>query len=121
MGEVTKEDFELFQREVKKWQGILGLQSWEIACVLGGTDNENRAECLSYNPSRLATIFVADKWDDRDLNPAETIKSTAFHEVVEILMHQLRTFAQFSMNEELVDKEVHKIIRTLEFALFPKY
>jgi len=118
----TKKDFEIFKKEVKKWQDILGLQGWEIVCVHGGTDKENRAEYLTHITGRICTIYLADDWDGIADNKCDrAIKQTAFHEVVELSLQDLRNYAQYYINEDLVDEATHKIVRMLENVLFPKY
>ena len=118
----TKKDFEIFKKEVKKWQDILGLQDWEISCVHGGADEDSRANYLTNIAGRLCTIFLADNWDGCFEDKTErAIKQVAFHEVVELSLHDLRVYALYFINEQFVDEAIHKIVRMLENVLFPKY
>jgi len=117
--ETTKEDFELFKKECKKWINIYGLKTWEI-CFVHGSLTENRAECYADLNNRIASMYFGKEWEDVEKNDP-TIKLNAFHETTELFLGEIRDMANQGIAYEKVDKEIHKIIRTLENVLFPKY
>ena len=100
----------------------MGLQDWTINYVHGETDENSRASYLTNIASRLCTIFFTDDWDGCLEEKTELgIKQIAFHEISELLVHDLRIFALYFVNEQFVEEATHKIVRTLENVLFPKY
>ena len=118
----TKKDFELFQKECRRWQDILGLKDWEIVCVHGQTDSDNLAEYQSNGAGRICTIYFTDDWgNDHRVKDARSVKQTAFHEVAELLLVELRNMALQHASWERVDGATHKVVRTLENVLFPEY
>jgi len=122
MAKTTKKDFAIFEKEVKKWQNILGLQDWTIHCVHGETNEKSRADYLTNIAGRLCTIFFTDDWDGIFEEKTELgIKQVAFHEVAELSIHDLRIYALYFINEQFVEEATHKVVRMLENVLFPKY
>lgn len=118
-GRLLKKDFELFKKEALRWVDILGLKDWEWHFIFGDCDKSNRAEYLTNKSGRMVTIWLSDHWKD-DKSPRE-IKKTAFHEVAEIMLQNLRQLAMRDSSYEVVDEATHKVIRILENVLFPKY
>lgn len=119
-GRLLRKDFEDFQKEVKKWQDILGLQNWEIHCIFGDCHKSNRAEFVANPRGRVATIWLNNMWSE-DAKSKEMIRKTAFHEVAEIWLQDLVGMASIYVSEAMVEVETHKIVKTLENVLFPKY
>ena len=119
--ELTKKDFEIFVKEALKWVEILGLKSWEWHFVFGKCSEDSRAEYHVQGAARIVTVWLNDFWDDIVKKSNEEIKKTAFHEVTEVMMYDLRGLALRDSNYTRVDVATHKIVRTLENVLFPKY
>ena len=119
MAKTTKKDFELFKKECEKWIEIIGLKDWHIWYEHGGTDEGNIAEFITDSAGRACSIWFADEisGDKTDYD----VKSTAFHEIIEIYMIDLRNMALESCSRERVDSATHRVVRMLENVLFPKY
>lgn len=119
--ELTKRDFEIFKKEALKWIEILGLKDWEWHFVFGECSDDSRAEYLIQGAARIVTVYLSNFWNDIGGKSNEEIKKAAFHEVVEVMLYKLRSLALRDSNYGNVDAATHKIVRTLENVLFPKY
>jgi len=115
----TKKDFEMFKKECQKWIDILGLKDWHIWYEHEQTDENCIAQYAEDPQARSLTI-----WFTTGLHSPLTehdIKSTAFHEIMEVYMVDLRRMALESNSFKSVDEAMHKVVRMLENVLFPKY
>ena len=101
-----------FQKYVKKWRDHFGLKQYRLTvnmCEL--SDDEYAAETSVDKNNSFAIISLSkniDKLPDKILN------EIALHEVLEILLDSLRSMSSRHYNWQLVDREVHRVIRTLE-------
>ena len=77
-----KHHFELFQKEAWFWATYFGLLDFDIQFKLSEKNDTNLASTVVYHADKLAVITVTKFWDE--LND-QKIKSTAFHEIVELL------------------------------------
>ena len=115
----TKKHFELFKREVYKWQDALGLKDWRISF-----QHVNDEECyggLAYTDkpqlNRTITFALTKDWDDSPIIAG--IKRAAFHETCELRLLELRIAAlDRSSTKEDIDAKVHAVIRRLENIFF---
>lgn len=116
----TPEHYKLFKSECRKWQPILGLQSWELFLMHDEIDEGSRAEIVADQIGRMATITLGIEWHN-DAITDTLIKKTAFHEMMELLLAQLGLYGYTYFESSLIEGELHKIIRVMENVLFPKY
>lgn len=118
MAKTTKKDFELFKKECLKWIKIFGLYSYETSfehdvCVKGSV-----ASCEMNINARWANLGLAKK---PSISSKESIKLSAFHEVMEVFIGRLRVCALSRfVNEDEIEEANHEIIRTLENVVYPK-
>ena len=119
-GRLLKKDFELFKKECLKWIEIFGLKDLEWQFVFGDCDKDNRAEYLIHAEGRMCTIYLGEIWEN-DAKTNKNIKRVAFHEVAEVMLHDLRRLAGRDSSWGRVDEATHRIVRTLENVLFPRY
>lgn len=118
--ETTKEDFELFQAECRRWIDIYGLTSWHV--YFRHEECEGRyGSCVTSLNGRVATITMATQWPKRDYT-RDDICETAFHEATELLMGPINAVANYRyIMEGDVDRECHAVIQILGQVLRPKY
>lgn len=111
---LSQKDFDAFQSEAKKWIKLFGLVDWEIQFDFNDEFPDNRATCCYSDPgTRSAALVLTRSWDCKP-DRAE-IRMCAFHEVVELLFAQMRAAVSVrGVDPNLVDQEVHRIIRILE-------
>ncbi len=117
----TRADFELFKRECERCIRILGLTEWRICYEHAKCEEDgNVAECLtSYCGQHVVLRLELDRESLPNTN--ESIKNTARHEVLELL---LSTFAalnnsRWNVSEEETNHIRHELInRLLNSPLF---
>ena len=122
MAKTTKKDLELFQKECKKWIEIIGLKEFECVFADDSADYGTRAQVMVDLVGGISTYFFAGDWDGNATKISSTeVRVVAFHEVMEVMLWELAAMAKMYISEDVVEKEVHKIIRRLENTLFLKY
>lgn len=112
----TKEHFDMFKEECKKWQEVFGLHGWEFIFEhKKDTDNLGWFICDIVN--RYATIGLTLTWDG-ELN-TEEIKRVAFHEVCEVFLGKIKhlAIARYIRADE-IEEEIHQVEKMLEHIIF---
>jgi len=111
----TPEDAVYFASCVKKWQSILNLGDWRIE--KGLKPAKQAMASVEFNEgARLATYRLGD-FGSEQVNH-QSLNSTALHELLHVLLHDLLTAAQDPRSStELIEKEEHRIINLLERLL----
>ena len=116
----SKKDYELFQKECRKWINIFGLLDWEPYFLHGFRENGDWAWC-NYSPTSRGVTFALNKDWKEDKVTNEEIKITAFHEVAELLIGPLYACARYRfLTEDRIEEAAHSIIRTLENVVYPR-
>jgi len=115
----TKKDFQMFKKECQKWIDILGLKDWHFWYEHKECDENCIAQYLEDPSARACTIYFATELHDK--LTVHDVKSSAFHEIMELYMNDLRLLARTGNSYERVDEATHRVVRMLENVLFPKY
>lgn len=118
----TKEDFELFKKECRKWINMLSLHDFTYEFKHERLE-DNYAQVLGlYSGKSYLITLSTDFIDDMTITrKKEIIKESAFHESMECLLYRLRCqCADRKFDEEEVDSEIHGIIHRLQHVLFEK-
>ena len=117
----TKASYELFKKECRKWQDILGLKDWYIDFEHDLIIEGNEACAHMDINAKSATLILSTEWVGA-VND-ETIKMAGFHEVCEVLLCQLHMLAneRFNVSPEQIVESTHSVIQVLLSVLFPKY
>ena len=119
----TKVQFELFKKECEFWIDHFGLKGWHVEYIHQNHD-DGRACCGWKISGRIANITLSTEWEDWRKEPIteNDIKRSAFHEVCELLLSRLSMMAKnrIANHDDVVDEEVHNIIRTLENTIFKR-
>lgn len=121
MVELTEKDFQIFKDEADYWIKEFGLLDWRVSYVFEKIDNDFYAECRTYWYGRSA-ILVLNKWMDEQIEEYQ-IRKTAFHEVCELLLEEMRKFAlnksiAAEEHEDMINGAAHGVIRRLENSVF---
>ena len=119
--EPTEEQFRnVFCPECELWLRFYGMLDWKVIYAFGPLDNpENIAETHINLFGRCATICL----NNQECSPFpfadKTIRSTAFHEVSDILTGRLSILARsrFCTDDE-IHEAGHEITRILEHVIF---
>jgi len=118
----TKEQFELFKSECKKWIKELGLIGWDVSFKHDGEKNDRGwlGWCSTNCVGRSATIGLCKDWKGVEIDDYQ-VKRTAFHEVCELLMSRFDTIARTRIiGPDEIDEERHNIIRIMENMIWDK-
>jgi hypothetical protein len=115
----TNEHFRLFQAECEKWIEFFGLYGWSVHYKHVKIDG-CYGQCLYNTVGRVATIELNTYFEFAGKPVVTIVKETAFHEICELLLGKLRdlSIGKMSSNYDVVDEEIHNIIRILENKVF---
>lgn len=112
----NKKQFRLFEKECRKWLDKLGLKDWCVYILHLDLENESTtAQCRWKTGQRIAnlvlnTVVASPKGDHE-------IRRAALHECLELLLIGCTEAMRQAVCEDLVDREMHKVIRALENLL----
>jgi hypothetical protein len=115
MNTPTAEDTQYFAQCVKKWQEILSLGDWRIE--KGLKPAKQAMASVEFNEgARLATYRLGDFGAEKITH--ESLDSTALHELLHVMLHDLMTAAQDpKSSQDEIDKQEHRVINLLERLL----
>lgn len=115
---------EFFIKRVKFYQQYFGLLSYNIEILPQTKENTCASTYFGDSDSdksnRRITIAYTLSFITNPNTTLEEIDKTAFHEICEVLLGNLRYIASIGISDIHVDNEIHLIIRTLENTLFLK-
>lgn len=123
MYETTQTHFNKFKKFVDKWIKNFGLLQWEIGCH-HQDDEEDSENDLAYTTfvidNRRADIFLTNEWCTEVTD--DELEKTAFHEVCEVFLLNIRGIAtrRINVSAEDIEGAIHEIIRTLETVVLEK-
>lgn len=111
----TKSEFEIFKKEVFKWQSYFGLINWQIYVLHEKIDSFGN--CMVDIPGKVSSIRLNTELSEADYIVRD-IRRTAFHEVCELMLWPLGNQACGMYPHKFVDEATHDIIRRLEHTIF---
>lgn len=117
--ELSRENYEYFQKMFSIWQSRLGQICWRVDFGFRDLSGDESYALTHYNTNGMvALVELSTKWRDRE--PTEiNLENTAFHEVCELLITPLETLARSrKFDEDAIEHERHTIIRILENFAF---
>lgn len=111
---MKKKELDLFIKHIRKWSEKLGTKDWGISVEMGELASDRVAECQYENQNRYALISI-----DKDIEKpsSKNLELTAIHEILELVMADIREALCAFYNDDVVDRHVHMVIRRLENAL----
>lgn len=107
MNEVTDEHCLEFDGYVRKWQQLLGLQSWRIERG-GRRPKKTMSEVVFNDEAMLATYRIGANFGVAEVN-SESLESTALHELLHVLLRK------FKIDQSMANE--HEIVHVLEKLL----
>lgn len=120
----TKQKIQLFKDAIYFYIDYFGLKRYEVsiceqikssaqASLYGGEhDDTNNNITISYS---------LDWINEKDLTE-EDIKSSSFHEVLELFFYEIRNVMEYRyITKEEPDRVIHNVIRTLENTMFKEH
>ncbi len=112
---LTDEQNKQFDQAVQHWQQKLNLADWRIA--RGDGNAKGAMASVSFNcQARLATYRTGD-WGNDPMDDY-TIRATALHEVLHVLLAELLWLkANQPEAEPLLESAEHRVVNTLEKLL----
>ena len=116
-------DFEIFEKECRWWIARLGLKGYafhfEHSDNYSGVWKETSlASVYIQRNSRIVQFWLNKNWVE-DLVTDWSVRSTAFHEVMEVFLDGLDyLISNRFILEGMQTEEIHKVIRTLENTFF---
>lgn len=120
MKKTKKQDpFETFSAEACKWVDYFGLYNWEVNLHTEPFSDDNYLAYTMCNvDNKRADIYLALDWGEAEMTE-HALKTTAFHEVCEVLLASIRHIAaERYINDGQIDGEIHSIIRILTAKIF---
>lgn len=110
----TKKQFRIFEKECRKWLDRLGLKDWCVFIRHEDLGNgKTLARCNWSATQRQAWLRLNVSTSAGD----DEIKRAALHECLELLLYGCTDIMWESVSVDIVDAEIHKVIRTLENLL----
>ena len=117
MSKTTQADFVAFCNEASKWLERLGVVDYET-CFKHVEEMDSVAGAEFHTQNRWAVLKLCKDWGDTLKNRYEVRKS-AFHEVLELLLGDLRTLCGTdNVGDDDADREIHRVIRVMENVFF---
>ena len=108
----ARHDFELFQKEFKKWQQKFSLTGYKVYFKYEPLDN-----CFAYikinQGEMVATVRLNSNLPDKD-KPFKDIKRSAKHEAIHLLVGRLEQNARYRYSSE---NEIYEAVEELAFKL----
>jgi len=111
----NKKHFKVFKKECKKLIGSLGLFDWELCFT--HNDLDCRGNCHTQIPGFMCKLNLGVDWGEGQEYKItnKDIKRTAFHEVLHLLLTEIRGCANDRyMNIQEYDEIEHRTIRRIE-------
>ena len=105
-------DFELFQREFRKWQKLFGLTGYKVYFKYEPIDGSFASICI-IQTDMVATVTLGSKLSDRD-KPYKHIKRSAKHEAIHLLVGRLEQNGRYRYTSE---NEIYEATEELVFKL----
>jgi hypothetical protein len=105
MTKVTKEDYQLFKAECKRWIDIWGLYGWDVTFRKAKLQEAN-ATCWCDLEGRLCVITI-----NREVDARNEIPIYSHHEIKELQLYPIREILdKRGVEHEFINNLFHEII-----------
>ena len=113
---LNKKHFELFKKECQYWIDKFELNNWKVYFVLEEIGNDRFAEILPNLTGYVATIKLNKNYSKYGVeNLIQSIKQSAKHEVIHLLLARLSVNGQTRyVNEDDIKESEEELVRKLE-------
>jgi len=113
MPKISINKFNVFKKEVLKWVQLLGLTQYDVHTKHEQLD-DTMGQCSYSNQAKWALISLAKETESTVPITEDLVKKIARHEVLELLLSNLRDAAcNRNKTEDEVDAVIHEVIQTL--------
>lgn len=113
----TNKDFELFQKEFKKWQNLFGLTGYRVYFKYEPLSN-SFADITIVQSDMVATVRLNSKVSNKD-KPYRDIKINAKHEAIHLLIGRLEQNGKYRYTSETeIYEAAEELVRRLESLIF---
>lgn len=111
--------FKYFKERVEHWVDHFGLYSWDVNVHQDTDEYDGNLAYTMFNVgNKRADIYLVMDWVKMD---RYGLNKTAFHEVVEVMLAEVRDIAgRRDIRFEEIDGAIHSIIRILTATIFEK-
>ncbi len=121
--ELEQRHFDIFKDEARKWLAYWGLTEWEVFFVFEPNTDGSRARCYTKHLDKICHLALNTRPDLCEPPSETSIRKSAFHEVLELLLSSLTFIAldeeiPHDEREGLTESETHAVIRRMEKAMF---
>jgi len=121
---LNEEHLKKFETFGRYYETLFGLSDWGIYYRLPSCDEDrehivgNKAFVCSDRIGMTASIVLSPVWPLTEPTD-ENLRDSALHEVLHLVLIPLNSLAtyRFSVNEEDIGTEVHRIIRKIAWAI----
>jgi hypothetical protein len=114
-----KDSFKYFKECVSRWVNYFGLHNWDVNVHMDDDGYDGiLAETLSRVENKRADIYLVMEWDGTEMTKY-SLNETAFHEVLEVMLAEIRYIAgRRDIRFGEIDSAIHNIIRILTAKIF---
>ena len=111
--------FKYFKGCVKRWVDYFGLHNWDVNVHKDDDEYDGALAYTLYNiDNKRADIYLVMEWNGTKMT-RHALDKTAFHEVVEVMLAEIRHLAgRRDIRFEEIDGAIHSIIRILTATIF---
>jgi hypothetical protein len=116
--DIRKRAMEIYTKAIGHFSRQLGMGDWEYSVYEDEKSEAFRGRVECNMRGRMAEIDLSMKWIERSNPSKSSIEETAYHECLEVLLMPIRDMLEMYYSKDVVDTEIHKIIRRIENAHF---
>ena len=109
--------FKYFKERVDQWVNFFGLYNWDVNVHKDEDEYDGNLAYTMFNvDNKRADIYLVMDWVEMD---RYGLNKTAFHEVVEVMLAEVRHIAgRRDIRLDEIDGAIHSIIRILTVKIF---
>ena len=115
----TKADYELFEKEVKRWIDFWGLTEWDVSFNHENPRLKDVDAGTRYSYADKWVVFgLTDEIHDYEYSK-DFVKKCAFHEAAELLIAELVSLCQMrTVTDDDIVRAAHCVIMRLQNRVF---
>ena len=117
MGEkkITKKEFQVFEKEARKWADLYGLTDWDIQYRKTTFDDDKALATTDWEKDTfVAYIRLRDNTDENHIVDTPTLKEGGRHEIDHVLFGEITDMLYEFYSEDVAVRAVHRVIYRLE-------
>jgi hypothetical protein len=111
---MNKKEFNLFKKHVAKWRQLLGCTDFQVSVDKDETSPDTACTTEYESQNRYALVTIDTETGNCS---SKNLELVAIHEMLELLLADIRDALCVFYNEDVVDRHIHRAIRRLENAL----